>query len=153
MFDNLIILSLLILTIPRPRSRNGRMAICSNLIIILSLLIVMLPNLLPSEPQARERQVRQIAEHTIDAANFVLEPLTNYSIVSKDPHQKPKGAKYPSKYVHSCVQPNYDSARIRAPHVYHRQISHRRETESRLPYPQGNQATHQGRSAALFAVH
>ena len=45
--------------------------------------------------------------HPIVAANFVMEPLTNYSIVLKDPHQKPNEAKYSSKYVHSSVQPNY----------------------------------------------
>ena len=37
--------------------------------------------------------------------------------------------------------------------VCHRPNGRRRETESRLPYPQGNQATQQGPSAAPVAVH
>ena len=37
--------------------------------------------------------------------------------------------------------------------ICHRPNGRRRETESRLPYPPGNQATHQGPAAALVAVH
>ena len=79
----------------------------NNLMIILSLLIMTLGNLVPSDPNELEHELRKIVEPTIATANFILEPLINYSIVPKDPHQKPNGAKYSSKYVHSSVQPNY----------------------------------------------
>ena len=37
-----------------------------NLMIILSLLVLVLVNLLPSEPKAQERELRKIAEHAVD---------------------------------------------------------------------------------------
>ena len=117
---------------------------------LLCLVITQLTIVLPSDPKELDRELRKIAKPTIAAVNFVLHPLTNHSIVLKDPPQKPnrtiiKNRRRQNTQASTFTAPynlTADSERVRALHsVYHRQIGHRRENENRLTHPQEKQLT------------
>ena len=91
---------------------------------LLCLVMMQLEILLPSDPKELERELRKIAEPTIAAVNFVLNPLTNHSIVLKDPPQKPnrtiiknrRGQNTQASTFTSPYNLTADSARTLAPH-------------------------------------
>ena len=117
---------------------------------LLCLVMMQLTIVLPSDPKELDRELRKIVKPTIAAVNFVLNPLTNHSIVLKDPPQKPnrtiiknqRGQNTQASTFTSPYNLTADSERVRAPHsVYHRPNGCRKETVSRLPYLQEKQLT------------